>query len=269
MVALLSKAERQTGWTESKWHPFPFTERIPYIVWHCVENKKGTTQIDHIVVSKYGIIAIETKNYRGNIYGDDNRKEWTQLIVTKVTFAKKWWKTYTYVTKKHFYNPVKQSAGHALKIKELLTAYPHVKIVPIVVFTGEAVLNNVKSNHHVIYEDKLLEVISGYKATYLTDNDVQTILTILNENNIRESVSDRQHIKNIQATAREVNETIKQGVCPRCGGHLIERRGKYGTFYGCSNYPQCRFTVRQRYKWFQCLNLLTFYWSQDIFKLNS
>jgi hypothetical protein len=116
------------------------------------------------------------------------------------------------------------------------------------VFTGEAVLNNVKSNHHVIYEDKLLEVISGYKATYLTDNDVQTILTILNENNIRESVSDRQHIKNIQATAREVNETIKQGVCPRCGGHLIERRGKYGTFYGCSNYPQCRFTERQRYK---------------------
>ena len=213
-----------------------------------LKTKKGTTQIDHIVVSKYGIIAIETKNYRGNIYGDDNRKEWTQLIVTKVTFAKKWWKTYTYVTKKHFYNPVKQSAGHALKIKELLTAYPHVKIVPIVVFTGEAVLNNVKSNHHVIYEDKLLEVISGYKATYLTDNDVQTILTILNENNIRESVSDRQHIKNIQATAREVNETIKQGVCPRCGGHLIERRGKYGTFYGCSNYPQCRFTVRQRHK---------------------
>ena len=53
------------------------------------------------------------------------------------------------------------------------------------------------------------------KATYLTDNDVQTILTILNENNIRESVSDRQHIKNIQATAREVNETIKQGVCPK------------------------------------------------------
>ena len=96
-----------------------------------LKTKKGTTQIDHIVVSKYGIIAIETKNYRGNIYGDDNRKEWMQLIVTKVTFAKKWWKTYTYVTKKHFYNPVKQSAGHALKIKELLTAYPHVKIVPI------------------------------------------------------------------------------------------------------------------------------------------
>ena len=71
-------------------------------------TEKGTTQIDHIVVSKYGIFAIETKNYRGEIYGDDNRKEWIQLIVTKLTYAKKWWKTYTYVSKNHFYNPVKQ-----------------------------------------------------------------------------------------------------------------------------------------------------------------
>ena len=38
-------------------------------------TNKGTTQIDHIVVSKYGVFAIETKNYRGEIYGDDNRKE--------------------------------------------------------------------------------------------------------------------------------------------------------------------------------------------------
>ena len=40
-------------------------------------TEHGTTQIDHVVVSKYGIIAIDTKNYRGEIYGDDNRKEWT------------------------------------------------------------------------------------------------------------------------------------------------------------------------------------------------
>ena len=84
-------------------------------------TNKGTTQIDHIVVSKYGIFTIETKNYRGEIYGDDKRKEWTQIIVTEVTYAKKWWKTYTYVTKNQFYNPVKQSLGHAYRIKEVLS----------------------------------------------------------------------------------------------------------------------------------------------------
>ena len=30
--------------------------------------------------------------------------------------------------------------------------------------------------------------------------------------------------------------------CPKCGGNLIERTGRYGAFLGCSNYPYCRFT---------------------------
>ena len=31
-------------------------------------------------------------------------------------------------------------------------------------------------------------------------------------------------------------------VCPRCGGELTKRNGKFGPFYGCSNYPVCRYT---------------------------
>ncbi len=207
-------------------------------------TEKGTTQIDHVVVSKYGVFAIETKNYRGEIYGDDNRQEWTQLIMTKVTFAKKWWKTYTYVTKNHFYNPVKQSLGHALRIKELLSEFPQVKIVPIVVFVGNANLSNVDSQHHVVYEKKLLDVIVGYRTIYLTDDDVQKVIDILEKNNIREFVNDRQHVRNIHAAARKVNATINSGICPKCGGRLIKRRSKYGTFYGCSNYPKCKFTTQ-------------------------
>lgn len=207
-------------------------------------TEKGTTQIDHVVVSKYGIFAIETKNYRGEIYGDDNRKEWTQLIVTEITYGKKWWKTYTYVTKSHFYNPVKQSVGHALRIKEILSAFPHVKIVPIVVFAGNAILSNVESKNHVVYEENLLDVISEYRAIYLTDDDVQTVISLLEENNVRDIVDDRQHVKNLRTAAREVNATIKSGICPKCGGNLIKRKGKYGTFYGCSNYPNCRFTTQ-------------------------
>jgi len=30
-------------------------------------------------------------------------------------------------------------------------------------------------------------------------------------------------------------------VCPKCGGKLIQRRGKWGAFIGCENYPTCRF----------------------------
>ena len=39
------------------------------------------------MVSKYGIFAVETKNYSGEIYGDDNRQLWKQMIATDVTYS--------------------------------------------------------------------------------------------------------------------------------------------------------------------------------------
>lgn len=33
-----------------------------------------------------------------------------------------------------------------------------------------------------------------------------------------------------------------QRKCPQCGGPLFKRHGKYGDFYGCGNYPKCRYT---------------------------
>lgn len=33
-----------------------------------------------------------------------------------------------------------------------------------------------------------------------------------------------------------------QEACPLCGGRLHERKGKFGAFLGCSNFPQCRYT---------------------------
>ena len=40
----------------------------------------STTQIDHIVISEYGIFVIETKFYKGLIYGGENSEYWTQNI---------------------------------------------------------------------------------------------------------------------------------------------------------------------------------------------
>ena len=39
-----------------------------------------------------------------------------------------------------------------------------------------------------------------------------------------------------------MQEKIEQNICPRCGGKLVLRCGKYGQFYGCANYPKCKFS---------------------------
>lgn len=42
--------------------------------------------------------------------------------------------------------------------------------------------------------------------------------------------------------ARDEDITIWD--CPRCGGKMIRRSGRFGDFLGCSNYPQCKETMR-------------------------
>jgi hypothetical protein len=205
-------------------------------------TERGTTQIDHIVVSKYGVITIETKNYRGDIYGDDERKEWTQIIVTKVKYARSW-KTYTYVTKNRFYNPVKQAYMHAFEMKNKLSDWPKLKIVPIVVFTGRANLKEVHTKNIVIYDDELLDTILGYDVVRLSDEEVNDITYILNHKNMRNLIDDKTHVDNIRHNRQEINHKVSEGVCPKCGGTLIEKKGKFGDFYGCSNYPKCKFTT--------------------------
>jgi restriction system protein len=39
-----------------------------------------------------------------------------------------------------------------------------------------------------------------------------------------------------------INLANKNNICPQCGSLLIEKNGKFGKFYGCSNYPKCDFT---------------------------
>ncbi|MEG0318175.1 MAG: nuclease-related domain-containing protein [Comamonas sp.] len=51
--------------------------------YHCVHNitlrlaDGNTTQIDHVVVSPYGLFVLETKHMQGWIFGSEKQKKWT------------------------------------------------------------------------------------------------------------------------------------------------------------------------------------------------
>lgn len=48
---------------------------------------------------------------------------------------------------------------------------------------------------------------------------------------------------------RNTNLAAKYGICPECKSPLNKREGKYGSFYGCTNYPKCKYmskTSRRR-----------------------
>ena len=207
-----------------------------------LQTEKGTSQIDHIVVSKYAIFAIETKHYRGQIYGSDYKDEWKQIIKTDVRYPRHW-KIYTYITKNTFYNPVKQARGHVVAIKKCLKLYPKVPIVPIVVFTGDVYLNTVQTQSCVLYTEELLPEIAKYQEVWLTQSQVEQVVEALKDGDVSKQVSTRKHVKNIKRSIREKEEKEVGLYCPKCGSPLYARSGKYGLFYGCSNYPRCKYTT--------------------------
>lgn len=85
--------------------------------------KDGTTQIDHVLVSRFGVFVIETKNYKGWIFASPDDRYWTQVL---------------YRSKFRFQNPIRQNYSHVCAIQELLEFLPPNAILPVVVFTGEA-----------------------------------------------------------------------------------------------------------------------------------
>lgn len=46
-----------------------------------------------------------------------------------------------------------------------------------------------------------------------------------------------------QKQSRKRMDLFVKGVCPNCGGELVQRTSRYGDFWGCRNYPHCRFTA--------------------------
>lgn len=192
-----------------------------------LENKAGTSQIDHVVVSDFGIFIIETKNYKGWIFGGEHAEYWTQVI---------------YRYKQQFYNPIRQNRGHVFALKHHLRAFPNVKYIPIVVFSDDATLK-ISTYSDVTYSSTLLETIKEYTEVNLTEKEKDVIIAQLNAVDKKASYSRRRHIKAIRQKLKAREMSLSQNRCPQCGNDLILRTGKLGDFTGCSNFPACRFTV--------------------------
>ena len=51
------------------------------------------------------------------------------------------------------------------------------------------------------------------------------------------------HVQNVQQLKDRRIRNVASGICPFCGGNLVIGNGRYGKFYGCSNYPMCRYAL--------------------------
>ena len=187
-----------------------------------VPSRNGTTQIDHVLVSVYGIFVIETKNMKGWIFGSAENDTWTQVLVGK---------------KYQFQNPLKQNYRHTRCLAEYLHL-DHRVFHSVVWFIGDCTFRTAMPEN--VLNAGLSGYIEKFSARCLTEDQVAETDSTLRTLKEHPVATRSEHVRSLQD--RHQSETE----CPRCGAPLQQRIARRGPragrpFLGCSRYPACEY----------------------------
>ncbi len=141
-----------------------------------------TTQIDHIIISKYGIFVLESKNYKGYIYGNRYEKEWIQ---------KTGYKEYK------FQNPLYQNYKHIRAIQNILKINKKY-FISVIVFSNRAKFKT-QMPPNILYSSNYIKYIKSFKKPILSQKAVEDIFLKLDRNRLKNSFKNKKiHIKNVE-----------------------------------------------------------------------
>ena len=212
-----------------------------------LQTDDASTQIDHIIVSRYGVFVIETKNMKGWIFGSANQKTWTQKI-------------YKHTHK--FQNPLHQNYKH-VKTLEALLDIPASAIHSLVVFVGDSTFKT-ELPENVVYAGGYIRYIKARREVILSQAAVETVTAQIKQLRLQRGfTTNRQHVNHLRqkkapsppaapavvppVRASTTPQSRKQ--CPKCGGTMVLRTARKGQnagnqFWGCATYPACRGVVK-------------------------
>ena len=146
-----------------------------------LKNNGFTTQIDHIVVSCYGVFVIETKNWKGSIYGG----RWGNDIYQYLGGVK-----YTHQ------NPFKQNIGHIKFLREVLSNYNDLTFISLVAFGGysKRKINGDTS----INISEILDTIREYKEEVISETNRDLVYTKLKRLKVEGDSFKKEHVENMR-----------------------------------------------------------------------
>lgn len=204
--------------------------RLPAETYYPIHNvtlptPDGTTQIDHVFVSRFGIFVVETKNMKGWIFGGENQAQWTQTLFKK-SFK--------------FQNPLRQNYKH-VKALEAALDVPAEAIRSVVVFFGGGTFKS-PMPANVTSGGDYITYIKSFREPVLSELEVQNAVTQIQAGRLAPSrETHRQHLQQLRTRF----DPAAERKCPKCGSGMILRTAKQGAnarsqFWGCSAYPRCR-----------------------------
>ncbi len=147
------------------------------------------TQIDHIVVSNYGIFCIETKALEGWIFGNANQERWTQVIFRHHNT---------------FYNPLRQNFAHRKAIEDLLGSQRLKKSIISLIAFPDADKLKISGTDSVGCARDVVRKIERYIEPVYSDAERDETYDLLVRANIIDKEARKLHIREV----REFNKVI-------------------------------------------------------------
>lgn len=205
------------------------------------KDNGGTSEIDVVYITQKGIFVIESKNYSGWIFGNENDQYWTASLPNG--------------NKNQFYNPVKQNRTHIKWLRNIVGE--EVPLYSVIAFSERCELKKVTVTDQsvkVIKRDRIYATVREIwesSEDRLTENEVEELFQKLSAYTNVDETTKEKHIQEIKGSDSPAIESTDDNDidlrCPRCGRMLVFRTAKRGaragqSFYGCSGFPSCRYT---------------------------
>jgi len=147
-----------------------------------IRSGKGMTQIDHVIVSPYGIFVIETKNYKGWIFGSEKNAKWTQMLGRG---RKKY----------SFQNPLRQNYKHTKSLSAFL-GLNHNVMHSIVFFIGECKLKTKMPKNVMV--SGVRSYIKSFQQVLLSDEQVFNAVAMIGALKSDKSLNTKAHLKSLK-----------------------------------------------------------------------
>lgn len=201
-----------------------------------------TSQIDLLIIGVTGIYVVEVKMYsNAKVYGDGKKNQW-----------------YYYLGGKKFeiYSPIKQNKKHIQYLKEFLKDFGEIPCFSILTIICEDFkISNINENSEypttavcssLPSMSEAIKAIAKDKPKVFSEVQKQEIYNYILNNQYTGKEARVEHKEKIKQIKKVQEDLKEEHICPYCKIPLVLRKGKYGDFYGCNNYPKCRHT--QKYK---------------------
>jgi hypothetical protein len=158
----------------------------------------ASTQIDHIYVSPFGILVIETKNMKGWIFGGANRAEWKQVI---------------HRSNFNFQNPLRQNHRH-IKALESLLGLPFGVFKSVIVFTGNCSFKTEMPDEVCTCSD-LIEYIRSIDEPILSDEQISEACDRIRSMRLERSWrTHRDHLDSLRRRHRAAMPSVPAAEAP-------------------------------------------------------